>query len=705
MSKYTLRPYVSVIITIFNNTQYIDQCIKSVLYQALKNIEIICIVDDSTDNAFEKISLYQKNDKRIHILRQKNQYVGAARNSGLIHASGKYVYFLDSDDFIEPTCLEKLYVKAEETNADIVLFDGSLYDENSKTYVKHCFLNINNISKNIFNVYDYPDFIFNCIKPALGVKLYKTSFLKEKCALFQKYETIGDLYVTSITQVLAKSISFIDEDLFVHRNDSLTSAENIDIKYYIYELIDIYNQLKSLNIYNIVEKSYISRCIYTILCAINFVDCKKRIAFIKNLYDLLFSKINIMNLDEKYYIDINSYYKLKEFLNQYNFYKKHIDFSVEQKLIHKNNVDYPLVSVVIPVFNVADYVGKCIESIINQTLKNIEIICINDGSSDNSLDIITKYASIDNRIAIYSENNCGQSIARNLGMEVAKGKYIYFIDSDDLLDKNTLFELFKKCENEKLDLVFFGAEAFTDDMLFNGFVEKNKQNYIKKGKYDRVYSGIDIFKLMSSNGDFTSSSCMIFAKTNFYRNNNIKFINTILHEDEAFTFEACLLAKRVCCVNELYYKRRYRYGSTMTVKKSFENVYGYFRCYLSMVDFIISKNIEICETIVSHINNVLNNAIYIYNNNIEFVEKHNYLVFHSYEYIKFYFHILKYCNIINEKNNEINNFNCQLSNANNIISNINDQLSNMKNSFSFKIGRIITYIPRMVRKYIYKIIK
>lgn len=267
MSKYTLRPYVSVIITIFNNTQYIDQCIKSVLYQTLKNIEIICIVDDSTDNAFEKISLYQKNDKRIHILRQKNQYVGAARNSGLIHASGKYVYFLDSDDFIEPTCLEKLYVKTEETNADIVLFDGSSYDENSKTYVKHCFLKINNISKNIFNVYDYPDFIFNCIKHALGVNIYKTSFLKEKCALFQKYETIGDLYVTSITQVLAKSISFIDEDLFVHRNNSLTSAENIDIKDYIYELIDIYNQLKSLNIYNIVEKKlYFTLHLYNIMC-------------------------------------------------------------------------------------------------------------------------------------------------------------------------------------------------------------------------------------------------------------------------------------------------------------------------------------------------------------------------------------------------------------------------------------------------------
>ena len=126
---------------------------------------------------------------------------------------------------------------------------------------------------------------------------------------------------------------------------------------------------------------------------------------------------------------------------------------------------------------------------------------------------------------------------------------------------------------------------------------------------------------------------------------------------------------------------------------------------MSKIKIILTFISKIFKIPIKFINNILNNAIYIYNNNIEFVEKHNYLVFYSYEYIKFYFHILKYCNIINEKNNEINNFNCQLSNANNIISNINDQLSNMKNSFSFKIGRIITYIPRMARNYIYKIIK
>lgn len=691
MYKNTTYPYVSVIIPIYNTAKYIDQCIKSVLCQTLKNIEIICIDDGSTDNSFEKISYYQKIDNRIHIFRQKNQYVGAARNNGLVHASGKYVYFLDSDDFIEPICLEKIYGKAEETNADIVLFDGSSYDENTKTYVNHCFLNIKNIYKSIFNVYDYPDYIFNCINPAPGTKFYKRNFLKENCVLFPKYKTSEDLYFTSITLVLAKSISFVDEDLLIYRRNSSTSVQkNIEIKDSIYALIDIYSKLNSLNIYNIVEKSYILRSIYTILYVINIIDFKKRNEFIKNLYDLFFKKINIINLDEKYYIDINSYYKLKEYLSQYNFYKKHIGFNVEQKLIHENNVEYPLISVIIPVFNVANYVGECIESIINQSLKNIEIICINDGSSDNSLDIIIKYANIDNRIAIYSENNCGLSIARNLGMEVAKGKYTYFIDSDDLLDKNALFELFKKCENEKLDLVFFGAEAFADDVRFNELAERNKQNYVKKGKYDRVYSGIDIFKLMLSNGDFTSSSCLIFAKTNFYKNNNIKFISTILHEDEAFTFEACLLAKRVCCTNEIYYKRRYRYGSTMTVKKSFENVYGYFKCYLSMVDFIISKNIEICEPIICHINNILNNSIYVYNN-IDFVERNNYIILNRYEYIKFYFYIIKYYNIINNKNNEINNY--------------NTKLSDIKNSFSFKVGRIITYIPRILRNYIHNILK
>jgi len=691
MSEYIVSPHVSVIIPIYNTAKYLDQCIKSVLSQTLKNIEIICVDDGSLDNSVEKIHHYENIDKRIHLFRQKNQYAGVARNNGLSHASGEYVYFLDSDDFIVPTCLEKIYNKAKETNADIVLFDGTSYDENTKIYTKHCFLNIENITKDVFNVYDYPDYIFNCTNPGVTTKFYRRSFLKETCVLFSKYRTSEDIYFTSITQILANHIAFVNEDLVIYRRNCTTSVQHkIDVKDCIYALIDVYKKLNSINIYNIVEKSYILRSINTILYTINIINFEQRNNFIENLYNLLFNKINIINLDKKYYIDIKSYYKLNEFLCQYNFYKKHIEFNIEQKLIHENNVDLPFVSVIIPVFNVCNYVAECIDSIINQTLKNIEIICIDDGSTDNSLDIIKKYAIIDSRIAIYSENNCGQSIARNLGIDVAKGKYTYFIDSDDLLDKNALFELFEKCENEKLDLVFFGAEVFADDIRFDKIAYKNKQNYIKKGKYNRVYSGIDIFKLMLRNGDYTPSACMIFARTKFYKKNNIKFIDKILHEDEAFTFETCLLSKRVCCLNKLYYKRRYRSGSTMTVKKTFGNVYGYFKCYLFMIDFIISNNIKFCSCIINHINSIINNAIYIYNN-IDNTEKNNYLVLNRYEYIKFYFYIVRYYDIINTKKCEIENFKIELS--------------DIKKSFSFKIGRIITYIPRMIRDNIRNMLK
>lgn len=127
----------------------------------------------------------------------------------------------------------------------------------------------------------------------------------------------------------------------------------------------------------------------------------------------------------------------------------------------------------------------------------------------------------------------------------------------------------------------------------------------------------------------------------------------------------------------------------MTKKKSFENVYGYFKCYLSMIDFIISNNIKFYKCIVNHINNIINNAIYIYNN-IDIYEKNNYFVLNRNEYVKFYFYIVKYCDILNLNKNEIENLKIQLLNIN--------------KSFSFKIGRFITYIPRIVRDCIRKML-
>ena len=132
-------------------------------------------------------------------------------------------------------------------------------------------------------------------------------------------------------------------------------------------------------------------------------------------------------------------------------------------LNQNNSADKILVSVIIPVYNTADYIKQTVESICNQTLRNIEILLINDGSTDNSLDIMQEMSTIDSRIKVFSQHNQGPSVSRNVGINNAKGQYIYFMDSDDLLESNTLETCYNECRKDLLDFVYFDAKAFTDD--------------------------------------------------------------------------------------------------------------------------------------------------------------------------------------------------------------------------------------------------
>ena len=106
------------------------------------------------------------------------------------------------------------------------------------------------------------------------------------------------------------------------------------------------------------------------------------------------------------------------------------------------------VSVIIPIYNTEKYLAECLESIINQTLKQIEIICIDDGSSDGSAAILKEYAQNDLRISMYTQKNRGVSAARNVGVRHARGKYLFFMDSDDILEKNALEILVQTLQNE-----------------------------------------------------------------------------------------------------------------------------------------------------------------------------------------------------------------------------------------------------------------
>lgn len=127
----------------------------------------------------------------------------------------------------------------------------------------------------------------------------------------------------------------------------------------------------------------------------------------------------------------------------------------------------PKVSIIIPVYNTANYLEECLKSVANQTLKEIEIICIDDGSTDNSLNILLDYSKKDKRIIVLSQTNQGASAARNQGLKVACGKYITFVDSDDTIEKNAYEISFEKAKNKKADILVFGEDLYnTVDKTF-----------------------------------------------------------------------------------------------------------------------------------------------------------------------------------------------------------------------------------------------
>lgn len=217
------------------------------------------------------------------------------------------------------------------------------------------------------------------------------------------------------------------------------------------------------------------------------------------------------------------------------------------------------VSVIIPVYNVEEYLEECLDSIVNQTLNNIEIICINDGSTDNSLKILEKYESTDDRIKVYNQENRGQGATRNNGLKYSSGEYIYFMDSDDILEPTALEELFTISNEKDLDLVIFKLINF-DDGTNNKYTSKYyEMEHIEKIVGDDVFNyevlGDEVFTVA------VSSPGKLFKKSLIQ---DLRFPEGYIFEDNVFFTEAIFKAKRVYFYKKHLYYRRIRENSTTT---------------------------------------------------------------------------------------------------------------------------------------------
>ena len=224
----------------------------------------------------------------------------------------------------------------------------------------------------------------------------------------------------------------------------------------------------------------------------------------------------------------------------------------------------PLVSVIIPVYNVEKYLRKCLDSICSQTLEDIEIICIDDGSTDSSHDILNEYADNDSRIRIFTQENKGPSSARNLGFDEAKGEYIYCMDSDDYLESEAFEELYNVAEETLADCVMFKLINFDNDTGEKYPSKYYDMAFLKELVGDNVFSHEDIggnvfYITVSPPGKFFRREIL----------KDVRFEEGIIFEDNPFLVEILLKSKRLVFLDKYLYNRRIRPDSLMTSKKNF----------------------------------------------------------------------------------------------------------------------------------------
>lgn len=219
-------------------------------------------------------------------------------------------------------------------------------------------------------------------------------------------------------------------------------------------------------------------------------------------------------------------------------------------------------SVIIPVYNTGVYIEECIDSVYNQTQKDIEVIAINDGSTDDSYNILRGLQRKYPNLIVVSQENSGLGFTRNVGLSMAKGQYIFFLDSDDYILGDMLETCYDYASQNELDIVLFDAYNFVDSNERIPIVPNvdDRHNIIKER--DEVFSGIQFLEKYYEQ-IYEPSACFVYCSAKFLRKNNVWFLSRVYFEDNEFHCRIMTLADRIMYIPRMFYQRRCR-GDSIT---------------------------------------------------------------------------------------------------------------------------------------------
>ena len=441
-------PLISIIVPVYNTEKYLPKCLDSILNQNNENIEIIVVNDCSPNNCNEIVNDYIKRYDNIKLIENKNNLgLYNTRLVGIKEAKGKYVMHVDSDDYILPNSLNELIKIINEDDYDIIAFNCLIEDDKGNIYESPPQNKI--LQEKI--IYDknemYEELFLGSLPESNATKVFKRELYS--CLDYVNRNIVFQEDYLAIIQLIffSKAIRLTSKECYIYyqRSESSTKFQNMNYKQRVKTLEDlifvndkIINFFKDKNIYNIYYANII----------------KQR----ENMYyDWIYNGI-ISNLND------NEEKEIKDLI-----FKAFPLISPNLKILDRinkpSNNNYFL-SIIIPVFNTEKYLKRCLDSIVNQSFKDMEIILVDDCSSGNCYEIFEEYQKNNKNIRyVKNEKNLGSAWSRLNGLSYAKGEYIHFVDSDDWVFEDCYLKIHKYLVNKYDCIHFDGIYAYDDKTM------------------------------------------------------------------------------------------------------------------------------------------------------------------------------------------------------------------------------------------------
>lgn len=557
-------PNVSVVVPTYNVEDYLEQCMDSIIAQTLENIEIICVNDGSTDKSLRILKNYQAKDARIQIITTENLGYGHAVNIGMSIAKGEYIGIVEPDDYIDERMYEVLYHRAIAVDADILKGDFyRFYGEGDKQ--ENIYNSTAREQKN-YNRVICPRKEKECFRFIMNTwsGIYRRSFLEHYAICHN--ETPGASYQDNgfwfqgFCQ--AERIYFINEALYYNRRDNPGSSVNNRKKVYcankeyawIRMFLAEHPELETEFIYQYSMKKY-----HTYVFTLERIAWEYKREYLERM--------------------------AKEFqeAEQKGELSKAVFTPQEWECIHwmiRDTEEYYekvvkgeiKISVIIPVYNAELYLIECLESLAKQYFRQIEVICIDDGSTDDSLKILENFARRDKRFQICSQKNAGAGAARNRGLAMARGEYVIFLDADDYFAPEMLMLAWQRIRETESDICVMGS--WQHDMETENITPCTYSVQLEH------YPAWRPFRV--SEMQFNPFRCFVgwawdkLYRRSFLLNHDLRFQEQRTSNDMFFTYMSLFKAGRITTLENrvIYQRRNVKNSLSATREKSWECFYN-----------------------------------------------------------------------------------------------------------------------------------